>query len=61
MKRSIPVVMLCGLLLAGCNSSDDSDEAAPTATGGLNPPTSIAVDLTPPTGNQLPAELMPPS
>ncbi len=62
MKRSIPAVMLCCLLLAACNSSNDSSEGSPLATGGLNPPTAIASDLlAPPTGNQLPADLLPPS
>jgi hypothetical protein len=60
--RWIPVLALAAAL-AACGGSDnqsaDNDDGA--TTGDSLDPTSIAGQLAPPTGGQLPAELRPPS
>jgi hypothetical protein len=58
--RILPALVLAGL--AACNGSDGSsnDEDDQAAGDSLNP-TAIAAETSPPTGGQLPAELLPPS
>lgn len=58
--RVLPALALAGL--AACNGSDGSSDDAEDQAGGagLNP-TAIAVEISPPTGGQLPAELLPPA
>lgn len=62
MRRYLRILPLLALAaLAACNGSNgDSDNEEEAAGDTLNP-TAIATEIAPPTGGQLPAELMPPA